>query len=464
MSESARSRAMRQFYRNVFTRFIDLPEADVMPANIVAEIFSFKSANITTLEPMIRAAETGLEANKDSALKNMLCAIVLANSALDESRTGDKQILSSSQCAQLTEYVVSALNADSNIHYLVAAIQLLFRVNEISSALFIINNNLSQVSSSAPVLKILLLICLMENDFNQAMVVIQVLTADALLIGEDPMALLMITCGIYRLGGIPDSYIDFRSLNASEYIAAKGAWENWIVKTSGTKTTVLLTCTREEYFEHAVPTLYSLYETNRDVLDVHVHVFNGSNEIKESLLALREQFPELNLSASHETIASNTDTAVISAARRIVFLRHALSTFNTPIIAINSNVLARKPWAEPNASLMLLQTENSPFWEEVFAGFIYARPCGIAQRYLDRVAHFIDVNLTSGNCAPGLEQVALFACLDSLSPQDQHSITRAERSTVVDSHAADEAFCWVAMKAEGPCQEFKSTLIGKYQR
>ena len=118
-------------------------------------------------------------------------------------------------------------------------------------------------------------------------------------------------------------------------------------KTSGTKTTVLLTCTREEYFEHAVPTLYSLYETNRDVPDVHVHVFNGSNEIKESLLALREQFPELNLSASHETIASNTDTAVISAARRIVFLRHALSTFNTPIIAINSNVLARKPGPSP---------------------------------------------------------------------------------------------------------------------
>lgn len=96
--------------------------------------------------------------------------------------------------------------------------------------------------------------------------------------------------------------------------------------------------------------------------------------------------------------------------------------------------------------------------------FYLRQPCGIAQRYLDRVAHFIDVNLTSGNCAPGLEQVALFACLDSLSPQDQHSITRAERSTVVDSHAADEAFCWVAMKAEGPCQEFKSTLIGKYQR
>ncbi|MFH7929168.1 hypothetical protein QCJ92_00016570 [Enterobacter roggenkampii] len=464
MSEFARSRAMRQFYRNVFTRFIDLPEADVMPANIAAEIFSFKSANITALEPVIRAAETGLEADKDAALKNMLCAIVLANTALDETRTGDKQILSSSQCTQLTEYVVSALNADSNIHYLVAAIQLLFRVNEISSALFLINNNLSLVSSSAPVLKILLLICLMENDFNQAMVVIQVLTADAALIGEDPMALLMITCGIYRLGGIPDSYIDFRSLNASEYVAVKEAWDNWIVKTSDTKTTVLLTCTGEEYFEHAVPTLYSLYETNRNLLDVHVHVFNGSDEVKESLLALREQFPELNLSASHETIASNADTSVVSAARRIVFLRHALSTFNTPVMAVNPTVLVRKPWADPDASLLLLKTEDSPFWEDVFAGFIYARPGGVAQRYFDRVAHFIDVNLSSGNCAPGLEQVALFACLDSLSPEDQHSITRVERCAVLASHAGDEAFCWVTMNAEGPYQEFKSALIGKYQR
>lgn len=174
-----------------------------MPANIVAEIFSFKSANITTLEPMIRAVETGLDAEKDAALKDMLCAIVLANTALDESIIGEKQTLSAEMNTQLTEYVVSALKADDNIHYLVAAIQLLFRVNEISSALFLINNNLSLVSNSAPVLKILLLICLMENDFNRAMVVIEALTADAALIGEDPIALLMITCGIYRLGAYP---------------------------------------------------------------------------------------------------------------------------------------------------------------------------------------------------------------------------------------------------------------------
>lgn len=463
MSEFARSRAMRQFYRNVFTRFIDLPEADVMPANITAEIFSFKSTNFTALEPMIRVAETGLDAEKDTALKDMLCAIVLANTALDESVIGEKQTLSAEMSTQLTEYIVSALKADDNIHYLVAAIQLLFRVNEISSALFLINNNLSLVSNSAPVLKILLLICLMENDFNQAMVVIQALTADAALIGEDPMALLMITCGIYRLGGIPDSYIDFRSLHVSEHAVENQSYDYWIAKSTAAKTTVLVTCDSEDYFEHAVPMLYSLYETNRDVLDVHVHLINGNDDVKHSLMTLREQLPELNLSASHEQITRNEDMSVVRAARRIVFLHHALKAFNTPIIAINPNVLVRKPWCEPETALLLLQTESSPFWEEVFAGFIYAKPGGVAQRYFDRVVPFIHTNLASGNHAPGLEQVALFSCLDMLSPEDRLAIARAERSGILDSQSGEEAFCWVTRNTAGPYQEYKSSLIRTYQ-
>ncbi len=464
MSEFARTRAMRQFYRNVFTRFIDLPEADVMPANITAEIFSFKSTQLTALEPMIRAAKTGLDAEKDAALKDMLCAVVLANNALNETFVGEEQTLSADAITQLTDYVVSALKADGNINYLVAAIQLLFRVNEISSALFLINNNLSLVSNSAPVLKILLLICLMENDFNQAMVVIQALTADSALIGEDPMTLLMITCGIYRLGGFPDSYIDFRSLNASESAVVNESWDYWIEKKTASKTTVLVTCDSEDYFKHAVPMLYSLYETNRDVLDVHVHLINGNDEIKHSLMALREQLPALNLSASHEQITENENKPVVTAARRLVFLRHALQTFNTPVLAINAGVLVRKPWVASETPLMLLQTKSSPFWEEVFAGFIYATPGGVAQRYFDHVVSFIMTNLASGNHVPGLEQVALFACLDKLSPEDRLAIERVERSVMLNSQADENAFCWVSGSADASFQAYKTSLSGTYQR
>ncbi|MNC50160.1 hypothetical protein D3C75_993840 [compost metagenome] len=113
--------------------------------------------------------------------------------------------------------------------------------------------------------------------------------------------------------------------------------------------------------------------------------------------------------------------------------------------------------------LMLLETEYSPFWEDVFAGFIYAKPGGVAQRYFDRVACFIDANLISGNCVPGLEQVALFAGLDTLAGTDQLSISRAERTSILDSQYRPDVFCWVSETIEGPCKDYKASLIQKFQ-
>lgn len=464
MSEFARSRSMRQFYRNLFTRLIDLPEADAMPAHIVAEIFSFKSANLTLLEPMIHNAKTDLETEKEEALKNLLRAVVLANQVLEESPSGEETSLPAELITTLTEYVVATLKVDSNVNYLVAAIQLLFRVNEISSAVFLINNHLSTVSHSAPVLKILLLICLMEDDYNQAMVVIQALTADASLIGEDPMALLMITCGIFKLGGFPDSFIDFRSLNDTESVYANSEYDEWIEKNTNTKTTVLITCDKREYFEHALPLVYSIYETNRDLFDVHLHLNNADEDVKKSLFALHEQLAELNISASHEKIESHEAASVISASRRIIFLHHALQTFSTPVMAINANMLIRQRWEHSDTPLLILQNENAPFWEEVFAGFIFAKPGGVAQRYINQVARFIDANLKSGNVVPGLEQIALFASLEKLSGSDQMSISRIDRASIINKKDEDAAFCWAGEKTEGPYQRYKASLIEKYTR
>ncbi|MCU6670081.1 hypothetical protein M8013_15150 [Enterobacteriaceae bacterium H4N4] len=464
MSEFARSRAMRQFYRNVFTRHIELIEADVMPVHLVAEIFTFKSAKLDILGPQIRDVKTGLAPEKDEALKNLLCAIILANHALDEAKSEEQLRISAETATQIIEYVVAALKDDNNVNYLVAAIQILFRVNEIASALFLINNNLSLVSHSAPVLKILLLICLMEDDYNQAMVVIQALTEDAALIGEDPIALLMITCGIYKLGGVPDSYIDFRSLNDDKYVIADAGYDAWFEKTSSDKTTVLVTCNKEEYFEHALPLIYSAYETNRDVLDVHLHLYNCDDEVKQSITSLRDRLPELHISASLEKIAVNDDMAIYAASRRLIFLRHALQTFGTPVIAVNCNVLIRQRWSPSESPLMLLHSESSPFWEDVFAGFIYAAPGGVAQRYFERVARFIDANLSGGNSAAGLEQVALSASLDTLAAMDQLAVSRPERTSILDSEYTVEAFCWLAETLDGPAKDYKASLIQKFKR
>lgn len=467
MSEFARTRAMRQFYRDVFTRLIDLPEADAMPVHVVAEIFSFKSGDLDRLEPMISAAHTGLDAEKDEALKNMLRAITLANQAFEQSEKGAEQPYPEVLSAQITEYVVAALKADNNAHYIVAAIQILFRVNEISSTLFLINNNLSLISDSGTVLKILLLICLMEDDYNQAMVVIQALTSDAALIDEDPMTLLMITCGIYKLGGVPDSFIDFRTLNDSSASADNAAY-TWLIKTEHqANTRVVLACDKRDYFEHALPLVYSIYETNRGVLDVHLHLYNSDDELKESVKALHQQLPELHITATLEQVPVVDDMAIQFAARRSVFLRYALQEFTTPIVALNSDILVRQVWVSPGAPLLLLENENAPFWEAIFAGFIYAEPGTLSHRYVDIVARFIGNNLKADNQVWCLDQVALSASLDRLSGTEQMAISRTTRASMLDDADKQAVFAWAmsdVKNAQAPYQQYKASLIEKFQR
>lgn len=445
MSEFARTRAMRQFYRDVFTRMIDLPESDAMPARIVAEIFNFKSADFDRLEPMISAANTGLDAEKEAALKNILRAITLANGAFEANAQREQTTLSAEVSAQVTEYVVAALKADNNTDYIVAGIQILFRINEIGSALFLINNNLSLVSNSGTVLKILLLICLMEEDYNQAMVVIQVLTSDATLIGEDPLTLLMITCGIYKLGGLPDSFIDFRTLDDETHSFAGRAEYTWhIEKDNAANTTVLVACDKGDYFSYALPLVHSLYDTNRGVLDVHLHLYNSDDEVKESVAALRQQLPELHISATLEHVPESKNMALQYAARRTLFLRHALRSFSTPLIAMNADLLVRQPWVSPDVPLLLLENDASPFWEAIFTGFIYAEPGSLTHRYFDIVGRFIENNLKADTQVWCLEQVALCASLDRLSGSDQMLISRVERKTVVDVSNQEDVFCWLS--------------------
>ena len=467
MSEFARTRAMPQFYRDVFTHQVDLPEVDVMPARIVAEIFSFKNADIEQLEPMIAAAKTGLDSEKEAALKNMLRAITLANRVYKSDEQGGSKELPAELRAQMTEYVVTALKADSNTHYIVAAIQILFRVNEIGSALFLINNHLSQVSDSGIILKILLLVCLMEEDYNQAMVVIQVLTSDAELIGEDALTLLMITCGIYKLGGLPDSFIDFRGLEGSTFPEDDTRYTWLFEKEDSVNTTVLVACNKNDYFAHALPLVYSLYETNRGVLNVHLHLYNSDDEVRDNVIALRQQLPELHISATLEHVPESENMALQYAARRTIFIDYALRQFATPLISINADLLVRQPWVSPATPLLLLENEAAPFWESIFAGFIYAEPGTLTQRYFAIVARFIQSNLTTDTAIDYLGQVALAASLDRLSGTEQMAISRVARSAFVDDAVRQDVFCWSVHQAkstEDPTQAYRASLIKKYQR
>ena len=83
MNNYARTRALHQFYRDIFTRTISLPEADVLPAHLVVEILNYANADFESLEAKLWDAETDLDTENDRALKLMMSAIALANGAFD---------------------------------------------------------------------------------------------------------------------------------------------------------------------------------------------------------------------------------------------------------------------------------------------------------------------------------------------------------------------------------------------
>ncbi|CCK13682.1 FIG00554987: hypothetical protein [Cronobacter sakazakii 680] len=136
MNQFAQCRAMHQYYRDIFTRTIYLPEADVMPSHLVAEVLHFWSTDYAALEPAIMAAQTSLEEEKALAVKHLLCAATLANQAFDSKKQGHQIAAVEGFGDRVTAHVVEALKRDDAVNLVVAAIQLLFRVGEIDGAVF----------------------------------------------------------------------------------------------------------------------------------------------------------------------------------------------------------------------------------------------------------------------------------------------------------------------------------------
>ncbi|NWC65928.1 hypothetical protein HX778_23325, partial [Cedecea sp. P7760] len=138
MNSFSRTRALHQYYRDLFTRAIHLPEADALPAWLVTEVLNFANSDFAALEDKLNQAQTGLNPEKDRALKLMMGAIILGNAALYK-RPGEKSTaVEAANVEKITQFIVEALKLDGNKNYLVAAIQILFRINEINSTVFLV--------------------------------------------------------------------------------------------------------------------------------------------------------------------------------------------------------------------------------------------------------------------------------------------------------------------------------------
>ncbi|AFR04070.1 hypothetical protein PEC301653_21380 [Pectobacterium carotovorum subsp. carotovorum] len=469
MQNYIRAKAAHQFYRDVFTRELELGNTGNIPLRIIDSVIKEFNCDVLFVARELSLYDSGLPPDSDNALKQLLVTIAQANFIFDEKWGGYQKKLPNEYVSGIRDSLVGILKLNPNIEYLVIAIQILFRIGDVDSSVALINNNFSALKNSPAAFRILLMICIIEEDYELALPLVREMTSSQHLIGEDLMTLLMVVCAIYKLGGYPDSYINFSSLLDNKIFSAPDDNYDWIIRKNhqNKKTTIIIACDVKYYYEHTIPALYSIYETNKENFNVHVHVYNIDEETSADIKRKNEQLPELNISCTSESFSTPSGMIIQYTLRRFVFADYALNALDTPVLLLDADCLLRKDWLSSihveEFDLILTTTENAPFWENVSAGFVYLGGGSTSKDYINRVASFIHTNLVSNNNVWFLDQVALSAALDYV--KDKSVVFRINSSFVCDISHTDYSFMWVVttMKnVEGKYSSYKKYLIDKY--
>ncbi|MEQ9902914.1 MULTISPECIES: hypothetical protein [Pectobacterium] len=468
MFEYNHTKSMHQFYRDIFSRDLELGNIGNFPKEFIASIVA-GSLDTLSIYKTILTYDSGLENNHDIALKQLLLTISLANLALDEKFEGKKVKLPDEYINNIRSSLVEIIKLWPSVEYLVVAIQLLFRVGDVEPVVELINNNFSVLADSPAAFRILLIICMIEENFDMALPLIKEMTSNQKLVGEHWLVLLMVTCAIYKLGGYPDSYIDFRPLlNEDDYFPIEEYL--WLIDKDckNEKVNVVVSCDEKYYFQHAVYALYSIYETNKSNFNVHFHIYNITDDVLVDIKKNKKKFPELNISCTAESVPMVSGVNVHFASRRFLFSHYALSVWDGPVLIIDADCLMRKDLSsvispEKPCDLILTETKSAPFWEKALAGFVYLDGGEVSKQFISKVASFISVNLVNGNNVWFLDQVALSASLDAvkISPL----VCRVDSDIVCDTDHNDHSFMWVVTtvkSSEGKYFTYKRQLADKY--
>lgn len=469
MADYTHVKSTHQYYRDVFSRELMIGDIGDLPKEIIVDVIVNRSCDIYTLNKNLAASQSNLPEAQDRALRLLLNAIALSNLALDEKWSGQQVHMPAEYIDSVVRHLSDVLELAPNLEYLVASIQLLYRIGATEHAVSLIENNLDALQDVPVIFKILLLTCILEDDYEYALLLVKRMTANSYLIGEDPLTLLMVVSTIFKSGGYPDSYIDFSSL-VSKTENINYEHYQWLQQrdNDNDKPTILIACDVKYYHQHAVHLIYSLYETNREKFNVHLHVYNIDEVTAEDIKAKHAQFPELNISCTTEPVADVFGINVHYACRRFVAANYLLPIVKGPLIIVDADCLMKNGWqfvehTVASADIALTKSESSPFWEKAIAGFVYLNGGEESRRFIKKVALFIWNNLMKNNAVWFLDQVALSAVLDGVGKSTH--ITRIDASFVCDVNHRESSFAWVVTTikdAQNRYSEYKDYLVEKY--
>ncbi len=467
--------AMHQYYRDTLSQDFSFPAIGGISKDVIMHLVQTGSCDVTRLLDHLLSTPSGLEENQDKALKMLLVLICQANMALDKNNNGIQQKFPPSYAKALWEGLMKVLTLDPNDHYLTIAAQLLFRVGDIQTVLDIARQRPIIAEKHRTFQKILAMIHMMDKDYEKALPYLADLIENKLESQNSLVTLMAMSC-MYKLGGLPETPMDFSTLAAEEEAAqASSTAIDWFIEPEPSrqaKPVVLIACDERYFFDHALALIYSLQETNSAEMDVHLHLYNPNPSVLWKSQQLNQALPELHITATQERI--RTDAAKIRvdfASRRFVAASQVLQRLNAPLIVVDADGLFRKSWTtwlgnvDLTADIIYGSSNAVPFWEEVPAGFVYLKNSTAASGYIRQVARFIENNLEKNNHVWFLDQMALSACMDQVSG-DAAQIWAPPASTLVDiNHTADSLYWAVTTMKSGASRydEYKKYLLEKYE-
>ncbi|MBP2848787.1 hypothetical protein [Dickeya oryzae] len=471
MSNYSSVKSAHQYYRDVFSLELKIGDIGELPKEIIYDVLFKKSCDVFSLNKKLEASRSNLPEKQDRALKFLLNAIALSNLALDDKWNGQQVKLPTEYTESIVGYLGGALDLEPNLEYLVVAIQMLFRVGAIEHAMALVENNLDMLQDVPVIFKILLLTCILEENYEYAMLLAKKMTATSYMIGEDPLTLLMIVTTIFKNGGYPDSFIDFNSLISKKEEITYDHYQ-WLMnrRVDNDKPTVLIACDVKYYHQHAAYLICSLYETNRKNLNVHLHIYDIDDATIEDINSKCALFPELNISCTSEPIGRVLGMNVHYACRRFTAANYLLSIFKGPLLIVDADSLIKNSWQSveallSSADIALTKSVGAPFWEKAIAGFVYLSGSEQSRRFIKKVALFIWDNLMKDNVAWFLDQVALSAVLDCVDASTH--IARIDTSFAFDVNHKEGAFIWAVTTIKGgdsPYSTYKNYLSEKYKK
>lgn len=462
---------MHQYYRDVLSRDFSLPYVGNIKIEFIQQIFKDGMCDTGAALDYLLEAPCGPDAKQDKALKILLMMCCQANAALNIHNPGNQK-LPQAVIQSIQSGLMRVVDLSLSEHHVVIAAQLLYRLGNIETVLNLAQQGPNIVKKHAAFQKIMAMIHLMEEHYEQALPYLADLIENPREANDFTTSLMAMSC-MFKLGGIPERPVDFSTLQSQEDIGLNDYSIDWLIRprsrSSAGKPVVFAACDESYFFTHALAFIYSVAATNAGALDLHLHLYNPSPRVIETLRTLERKIPDIQFTATAEYFpADQAGIATEYASRRFMAASVVIETLERPLLCADVDALFRASWKDwmtedaEKADIVFHDAQFVPFWENILAGIMLIRYSDGGTQFLRRTAKFIHHNLQNGNRLWFLDQIALSACADLIDKNKTHVI---KKSGLLDLTHQEGSFLWaVTTTKQGhpKYEDYKKMLLSKF--